>query len=362
VIIEKPSTSRTPSLLLRCALLLTFVLLIRSLLIPIALGAIFAVLLTPWCKSMKNRLGRVGDYAPMIMTSLTMILVMLPLVFVAVQAIAAVPDMMHHDVAASMSQVSREALIKMEAIGREMGVDSLRVRQILAALGTRVGTTATEFASSSASALPGYILDIFLFVVALYYLLRDGRRFLSWLRRVSPFSEPDTDELFVSVNETIHGAILGTIAVALVQGGMTLIALLALQIPGAFLWAVLAALCSFIPMVGTAPVTLGATIYLAVTGRPTAALAMGIIGVVVGLSDNIVRPWAQSSRGGMHPLLALMAIFGGLEMFGPFGIFLGPVVAAMGMWAVDTYAHRAKQDNAPMESSGNIVSLARKGD
>jgi predicted PurR-regulated permease PerM len=31
----------------------------------------------------------------------------------------------------------------------------------------------------------------------------------------------------------------------------------------------------------------------------------------------------------MHPLVSLVAIFGGIEMFGIMGIFLGPILAAV---------------------------------
>jgi predicted PurR-regulated permease PerM len=40
----------------------------------------------------------------------------------------------------------------------------------------------------------------------------------------------------------------------------------------------------------------------------------------------------------MHPLIVLLGIFGGLELFGAAGVFLGPVVAAMAIWTIDNYA------------------------
>jgi predicted PurR-regulated permease PerM len=89
-------------------------------------------------------------------------------------------------------------------------------------------------------------------------------------------------------------------------------------------------------MIGTTPVTLGAAIYLFVIGRIGAGIGMCAAAVIVGLSDNVIRPWVQSSHGGMHPLIALLAIFGGLELFGAAGIFIGPVVAAIVLWAVNT--------------------------
>jgi predicted PurR-regulated permease PerM len=42
-----------------------------------------------------------------------------------------------------------------------------------------------------------------------------------------------------------------------------------------------------------------------------------------------VRPLILQGRSKMHPLVSLVAIFGGIEMFGLIGIFLGPILAAV---------------------------------
>ena len=83
----------------------------------------------------------------------------------------------------------------------------------------------------------------------------------------------------------------------------------------------------------------------AAASRYPAAVGMAVAAVIIGVSDNIARPWVQSARGGLHPLLVLVSIFGGLQTLGPAGVFLGPVIAAMALWAIDTYAAlREKQE------------------
>ncbi len=64
---------------------------------------------------------------------------------------------------------------------------------------------------------------------------------------------------------------------------------------------------------------------------------MGAAGILIGLSDNVVRPWAQGSQDGMHPLASLLAIFGGLELFGFAGVLVGPVVAACALWDLEVH-------------------------
>jgi predicted PurR-regulated permease PerM len=143
------------------------------------------------------------------------------------------------------------------------------------------------------------------------------------------------------VGNTARGVMFSEVLTGVVQASLTLIALFALQVPGAFLWGVLAFVLSFIPLLGTAPVTIGATIYLFAADRPAAGVIMLIAVFIVGISDNLVRPFTQSSVGQMHPLLSLLAIFGGLATIGAGGVFLGPIIAALAWWTFEYYGHKA---------------------
>jgi predicted PurR-regulated permease PerM len=136
----------------------------------------------------------------------------------------------------------------------------------------------------------------------------------------------------------VHGAVVGQLATSAVQGGLTILALHLFDIPGALLFGTIATLLSILPMIGTTPVTLGATLYLLASGRMGAAAGMAITAVLIGLSDNVVRPYVQSTQTRMHPLLTLLSIFGGIELFGAAGVFLGPVIAAIAQWTLETYA------------------------
>lgn len=52
-------------------------------------------------------------------------------------------------------------------------------------------------------------------------------------------------------------------------------------------------------------------------------------GLTISTSDNIVRPLVMKEHSEMHPLLALVSVFGAVNLFGATGIFLGPVIAAV---------------------------------
>jgi predicted PurR-regulated permease PerM len=311
---------------------------VRDLLLPVALGALLALLLHPLQRRLTPRLGRFAGWAPTLLTLGAFVLIIIPFAFIAAQVVTGINSFLSQDLNGALNGVQQFGDRFTRRFGDRFAPFGGNLRSEVGGVVQRIGTAIAGLASSFASSLPGQILDVFIFVLALFYFLRDGSRLVRWLLSLSPFRDRDTDELFASIHETVHGAIIGQLATSVVQGGLTILVLFVFKVPGALLFGIIATLLSIIPMVGTTPVTVGAVIYLLIINRFGAAVGMGISAAVIGISDNIVRPYVQSSQSRLHPLLILLGIFGGLQVFGAAGVFIGPVVAAMAVWAVDIYA------------------------
>jgi predicted PurR-regulated permease PerM len=87
-----------------------------------------------------------------------------------------------------------------------------------------------------------------------------------------------------------------------------------------------------LPVVGTAAVWVPASIYLLATGSWVKAVILAVWGAfVVGTIDNVLRPFLISGRVQMHTLLIFFAVFGGVNVFGFLGLFIGPVILAVAL-------------------------------
>ena len=104
---------------------------------------------------------------------------------------------------------------------------------------------------------------------------------------------------------------------------------LILNVPGAFLAGGLTFIFAWIPVLGTLPASLAGTLYLYAQGETVKMFLMLGLALAAGLVDNVVRPLVLKGRADMHPLVGLVAIIGGIEMFGILGVFIGPIMAAM---------------------------------
>jgi predicted PurR-regulated permease PerM len=98
------------------------------------------------------------------------------------------------------------------------------------------------------------------------------------------------------------------------------------------------ALCSMIPGVGTALVWIPTVLALAAQGRTRAAIGIAIWFVaVVGTVDNFLRPRIVGKDTKLPDLLILISTLGGIFVYGPTGIVLGPLIAALFVTIWDIY-------------------------
>ena len=101
-------------------------------------------------------------------------------------------------------------------------------------------------------------------------------------------------------------------------------------IEASLLWGALMAFLSLIPAVGTALIWIPAAIYLFASGAIITGILLTLwFVVVVGLSDNILRPLLVGKDIRMPDWLILITTLGGLSIYGINGFVIGPMVAAL---------------------------------
>lgn len=80
------------------------------------------------------------------------------------------------------------------------------------------------------------------------------------------------------------------------------------------------------------------TLYLLAVGSYGRALTFLVAQVViVGGIDNFLRPALIEGRVRMHTLVVFFSIVGGISYFGILGMFIGPLVFAMGIAFLEFY-------------------------
>ena len=167
-------------------------------------------------------------------------------------------------------------------------------------------------------------LSLALFVV--YYLIKDGKGFVNWIKEVSPLPEEIEDNLIQEMSFTTSAVLKGHLLVAIAQGVIAGLGLVIFGIPNAFFWTFVMVLLSIVPLIGSAFIWIPAAGYLLVSGSTASGVALLIYGfVVVGMTDNFLRPMVVDDEADLHPAVIIIGVLGGVTVFGAPGLFIGPI-------------------------------------
>jgi predicted PurR-regulated permease PerM len=167
-------------------------------------------------------------------------------------------------------------------------------------------------------------------LIALFFLLMGGDALLAWLDRVSPLRRGQTRELLVEFRKVSSAVIVATLITAGVQAGAALAGYLITGVPHPIFFAIVTFFVAMIPAIGAASVCLFAALILLLTGHPYTALFLAIWGVlVVGLVDNVVKPYLIKGSAEMDGVVVFFSLIGGIAAFGMVGLLIGPLAVAL---------------------------------
>lgn len=182
------------------------------------------------------------------------------------------------------------------------------------------------------------LLNTLVFLIAFFFLLKDGRKLKNYLVILSPLNDQD-DEMIVSRLElAVLATVKGGLTIGLIQGALTGLGFALFGVPNPVLWGSVAAIAALIPGVGTSLILIPAIFYLFLTGNNLGGLGLLAWGLTaVGLIDNLLGPKLIGYGMHLHPLIIFLAVLGGLAFFGPLGFLLGPLTISLCLALIDIY-------------------------
>jgi predicted PurR-regulated permease PerM len=226
----------------------------------------------------------------------------------------------------------------------EAFTDSIDINNAARATAAFLASRLVGLFGNSFRAITQLVVMLFL----LFFLLRDRAISLISLRAIFPLREDETTELLERVGDTIFATAIGRLAIALVQGILAGLAFWVLGVPGVMLWAFTLTAFAMIPAFGAFLVWGPVAIYLGLNGHWGKAALLAVWGgLIVSTIDNILYPILVGSHLRAHTATILISILGGIAVFGPIGIVLGPVIFTIAATLLDIWRARTHPPTAP---------------
>ena len=193
-----------------------------------------------------------------------------------------------------------------------------------------VVSTVSENLGKLFSSTLNTIFSFFLVILSMFYFLKDGDRWKKAIIFLSPLPDTYDKKVIERLKKAVNGIIFGYLFIGFAQGALLGLGFFIFGIPNAVLFGVIAAIASLVPMFGTGLVAIPVILFLFATGDTTSAIGFSIwSGVIVGASDEVLRPLVIGNHLNIPPLLILFAVLGGLAFLGPIGVLIGPLTLSL---------------------------------
>jgi predicted PurR-regulated permease PerM len=204
-----------------------------------------------------------------------------------------------------------------------------------------IGIVSEFLVSRSASIfsrITHFVVNFFVMIFALYYLLLRGPGILHELRQLSPL-RPEHEEKIIEKFRAITLATLGgSLATALIHGTAGGLIFLFFGLPSPLLWGAVMAFLSLVPVVGTALVWAPLVVYYILTGAVWKGIILLVVFVgVMGTVENLVKPILIRRGTEIDTFWIFLSVLGGIGVFGFLGLFLGPFLVTICLVLVEIY-------------------------
>jgi predicted PurR-regulated permease PerM len=307
------------------SLIILFLLMISDYLLAILFASSLVFLLYKPYLYLKKKLGEYS--AAFFMTLMVTICLFLPLYLVGV----------------SIYEESSQLISNNEELFSELSLGNCPYQACntfernLVLVGLNVDSLTNKVASYFSNSLGSFfssvtslIINILIFILSLFFFLKDGEKFMKYVKRIIPMKNEYKDALFLRFRQVSSAIFVDSILVALVQGILVGIGLYFTGFNSPVFWSIIASFLALLPFIGAAFVWLPAVLYLLLIGDFTFGIGLLIYGIViVSMSDNLLRPILMHHKVPVHSFLIFLSILGGMGYFGILGLFLGPIIISL---------------------------------
>jgi predicted PurR-regulated permease PerM len=215
----------------------------------------------------------------------------------------------------------------------------------------RIGQAAAGYAGTFLKGSMHVLTQLVIMLFVLFFMYRDRKQAHDALCQLVPLSGDESDRLFNRVTSTILATVNGSITVAIVQSVLAGLMYWFLGVPAPALWAAATFICALVPVFGTFLVWGPIALYLAFTGSVVKAIILVAWGMIaIGTIDNILYPYLVGDRLRLHTVPTFFSILGGLTLFGPAGLILGPLALAITIALIDVWWERTTEGRAAEEA------------
>ncbi len=207
-----------------------------------------------------------------------------------------------------------------------------------------------------------WLVNFMVFVVVLGGMMPAYPRLIEYLKELSPLPQEIDQEILDKITAMTVAMVRGVMVIALVQGILTGILFAIASVRFLLLLTLMAIGAAFIPL-GASIVAVPVALYQLLTGQTWQGILilMGYF-LIVSNIDTVLRPFLVPKTARLNPALVVISAFGGLSLFGLWGVVYGPVIMILFLTMLEIYREHFQVNIEPSSQDLIVSTLETAGD
>lgn len=217
-------------------------------------------------------------------------------------------------------------------------IASERIINAASTLSQAIGEWIYDALSTAAAHVIEVIINFLLTVALVFIFFINGRNTKDFILELIPLPLEDKERLVLRFRELSHAVFVGNGLMSVLEGILGGLSFWACGITGAVFWGFVITVTAFLPLVGASIVIIPASIYLFLVGQTGAAIIFFVFNTVqLTILETFVKPRLIGTKSHMNAALVFMSILAGIEIYGFFGLFYGPLLVTIFLTMAQLY-------------------------
>jgi predicted PurR-regulated permease PerM len=324
---------------------LAFAFILSPFLIPILLGGILAMAFSPSVEYFLRK-GWGRRTSVLIITLGFFVLGLAPSMVVLMRGTKVVTRFLgEQSFIETKNKIVTKAYIFIEHFSKLNDIDPIEAHKKFDNFINSASLSVLTFLSKILGQIPNVVMLIFITILAFYFFLIDEIRIRKWFDSYFNFTKINGDKFISLVKSICKEVFLSNVITGAVQAIVVALGAFFCKTGDVFIILFCTFFLSFIPVIGASPVAFVVAGIAFIDGRIGAGIGMSVVGLVAGVSDNLIRQYLISRGEVEVPVfISFLSIIGGVLMLGLPGLFLGPLLASLTYGALpiifDEYYHK----------------------
>lgn len=221
------------------------------------------------------------------------------------------------------------------------------IQSLSASVGKKVGLFLYNQISSMASNFVSFVIHLFMMLLIIYYVFKDGERLKDYVIQLLPFPRQQLEKVVFKFEEMGKAIFMGNGLSGTIQGIMGGLGFYWFGLESPLLWGTVIGVMAFLPIIGASVVFIPTTLILVLHGDFGIAAGFLIYNLLYSsVVEYFIKPRVIGKGMQLNSLMVFIGIIGGMKLFGILGIVYGPLIITIFVTMAEIYRLEYKENQA----------------